>query len=390
MKKKKHVDIKKLRFETQIIHSEENYSEETGSVIPPVFLTSTFRSGNAEHFDYTRSGNPNFRNLEANIAAVENAEFATIFSSGVGAMTAIISSLESGDRVLAEENIYGCTYRLFEQVFKKMGIEINYVDFTKKESMDLITQIQPKVIWLESPTNPLLKIIDIERISKFAKTYNSLVVVDNTFASGYFQKPLDLGADISLVSTTKYLNGHSDCIGGAVCTNSLNWHEKMVFSQKALGLNPSPFDSWLISRGIKTLSVRMDRHLQNAFQLAQFLQDDKAIKSVLYPFLPDHPQHDLARKQMTGGGGIVTVIMNLDKLKTRQFLDNLYLFCPAESLGGVESLVCHPASMSHASVPLHVRENLGIVDSMVRFSVGIENIDDLIEDISQAIKEVDK
>lgn len=377
-------DIKKRGFSTKAIHDGLQYREQTGSVIPPIYATSTFESGNREGFDYTRSGNPNFKNLENVIASLENAKHACVFSSGVAAITAVISCFKSGSLVLAEENLYGCTYRLFEQVFKKFGLNVQYIDFSNPDNFSIIQEKGPALVWIESPTNPLLKLIDIEAISKASN--DAVVVVDNTFASSYFQRPLDLGADLSLSSTTKYINGHSDSLGGVVCTNSKEWYEKMIFSQKALGLNPSPFDSWLISRGAKTLELRMKQHAENAEELARFFENLEQVSKVSYPFLESHPQYDLAKKQMSGGSGIVSLEFKFSFEKTLEFLNKLKLFTLAESLGGIESLVCHPASMTHASVPKDVKEKVGISDSLIRFSVGIENIEDLKDDILQAIE----
>jgi cystathionine beta-lyase/cystathionine gamma-synthase len=375
-------------FETRAIHQGLNYCEQTGAVIPPVYLTSTFAHGNAGGFDYTRSGNPNFRNLEAALASLEGAEFVTVFGSGVSAITAVISTLKSGDLVLAEENIYGCTFRLFDQVFGKFGVSVDYVDFSQPENNQRIIEKKPTLVWIESPTNPLLKIIDIAHIAEATRQAGSCLLVDNTFASSFLQKPLELGADLSLISTTKYTNGHSDCLGGAVCSRSQAWQDKMIFAQKALGLQPSPFDSWLISRGAKTQAIRMQRHSQNALALAKYLEDQTATKLVRYPFLESHPQYAIAKKQMTGGSGIVTADFGWSQEITVTFLKSLRLFTMAESLGGIESLVCHPASMTHVSVPKSIREGVGITDSLVRFSVGIEHVDDLIADVQQAIGRV--
>ncbi len=358
--------------------------------MPPVFMTSTFASGNPGGFDYTRSGNPNFRILEGILASLEEAEHATAFASGVSAITAIVSTLKSGDLILAEENIYGCTFRLFREVFKKFGVNVEYYDFTIKENYVKIEEKQPALVWIESPTNPLLKVLDIGAIAAVCKDAKSPLVVDNTFASSFVQRPLELGADLSLLSTTKYVNGHSDCLGGAVCTNSDEWAGKMVFAQKALGLQPSPFDAWLVSRGVKTLAVRMEKHQENALSLATELEHSPMALKVQYPFLPSHPQYAIAKRQMSGGSGIVTAEMNLSFDQTMLFLRYLKIFTLAESLGGVESLVCHPATMTHASIPADIRREVGISDSLIRFSVGIENRNDLLADIEQAFQRAKK
>ncbi len=368
----------KTGFTTRAVHTGRGYVGTTGAVMPPVYLTSTFASGNPDGFDYTRSGNPNFRLLEETIAALEDAKFATCFASGVSAITAVVSSLKTGDVVLAEENIYGCTYRLFERVFAKFGVRAVYADLSRRANWRKIRELQPALVWLESPTNPLLKILDIAGISKLGAP----VVVDNTFASPFLQRPLELGATISLSSTTKYINGHSDSLAGVVATNAPVWHERMVFAQKALGLQPGPFDAWLTTRGARTLALRMERHCANALAIAGWLEKQRGVRSVRYPFLKSHPQYRLARRQMSGGSGIITFELAGN---AKAFCRKLKLFTLAESLGGVESLVCHPATMTHASVPRAVRERTGIKDGTVRLSVGIEDVADLIADLKQAL-----
>lgn len=372
-------------FETEAIHAGLGFRSETGAIIPPIYQTSTFAYGNPGGFDYTRSGNPNFRNLDAVLASLEGGTYCTSFASGVSAITAVVSTLASGDLVLAEENVYGCTYRLFAQVFAKFGVAVEYLDFTQPASLEQIARRRPVLVWIESPTNPLLKVIDIAGTARACQESGATLVVDNTFASSYLQKPLQLGAHLSLLSTTKYTNGHSDALGGAVCTDSEAWHQKMVFAQKALGLQPSPFDTWLVARGVKTEALRMERHSQNALAIARFLEGHPAVKQVRYPFLPSHPQHEIALRQMKAGSGIVTADFGLDVPTTQSLLQSLRLFPKAESLGGIESLCCHPASMTHASVPREARLRVGITDSLVRFSVGIEHIEDLIADLRQAI-----
>ena len=373
------------RFETRAIHIGQDYRTETGAVIPPIYMTSTFETGNPGGFDYTRSGNPNYRNLQATLASLENAKHATVFASGVSAITAIAFGLKSGDTIVSEQNIYGCTYRLFERVLRKFGVGIEYFDLTDTKNYARITAIKPALVWLESPTNPLLKILDIQAISDVAHSVGSAVAMDNTFASSLLQRPLDLGADLSLLSTTKYTNGHSDALGGAVCSNDDAWQEKMIFAQKALGLQPSPFDTWLTSRGVKTEAVRMERHCANALTLAQRLETRAGVKSVRYPFLPSHPQYDLARKQMTGGGGMLLADFGHSQDDALAFIRRLHLFTQAESLGGIESLVCHPATMTHASIPKDIREAAGVTDGLIRFSVGIEHVEDLWADIERAL-----
>jgi len=358
--------------------------------MPPVFLTSTFAAGNPDGFDYTRSGNPNFRLLEECLSSLEQARFATSFASGVSAITAIVSTLKSGDIVVAEENVYGCTYRLFDKVFQKFGVDVAYFDFSDIQKWRHIQEQKPALVWLESPTNPLLKVIDIEGISTVARKVNADIVVDNTFASPYLQRPLELGATLSLHSTTKFINGHSDCLGGAVITNDADWKERMVFAQKALGLQPSPFDAWLTTRGARTLALRMKQHSDSALVLARWLEQQACVRFVRYPFLPSHPQHETARKQMAAGSGLVTVEFDLDRNEALAFCKRLELFTLAESLGGAESLICHPASMTHASIPSDVLKAVGIGDGLIRLSVGIEDPEDLRNDIAAALQEVRK
>jgi len=371
--------------QTRVIHHTETFSEETGSIMPPIFPTSTFVHGNEGGFDYTRSGNPNFQILESVLSDLEECQFASVFSSGVAAITAIVSSLKAGDLILCEENLYGCTVRLFEQVFNRFGLRTLWIDFTSSDFQEIISNHKPAMIWIESPTNPLLKIIDIEKICNFSNTMQIPVVVDNTFATPLLQRPLKLGATLSLTSTTKYINGHSDALGGAVCTESAAWRDRLNFAQKALGLNPSPFDCWLITRGIKTLPLRLERQINNASKIANQLAGNPAIKSVRYPFRADHPQCKLARRQMAMGGAIVTATVNATQAETYSFCKSLHYFKMAESLGGIESLVCHPATMTHAAVPKETKLKIGITDSLIRFSVGCEDIEDLSNDLTQAL-----
>jgi cystathionine gamma-synthase len=372
-------------FETRAIHLGRDFVSDTGAVTPPVWLTSTFEYGNPHGFDYTRSGNPNFRLLDRTVASLEGAAFSTCFGSGVSAITAVVSTLKSGDVVVAEENLYGCTFRLFAQVFAKFGVSVVYLDFTDPASLGALASHTPALVWIESPTNPNLKVLDIAAVAEAAHAAGAPLLVDNTFASSYVQRPVELGADLSLISLTKYANGHSDALAGAVCTNSEEWNAKMIFAQKALGLQPAPMDCWLVSRGLKTLSIRMERHNANALTFAEFLERDTDAVAVRYPFLPSHPQYEIAKRQMRGGSGIVTVDFGMNLADTQAFLGRLSLFPKAESLGGVESLCCHPASMTHASVPKERREAVGITDSLVRFSVGIETVEDLIADVRTAL-----
>ena len=375
-------------FETRAVHAGQVCVAGTGAVIPPIYMTSTFEYGNEGGFDYTRSGNPNFRMLDRTLASLEGGAHATVFGSGVAAITAVVSTLKSGDVVVAEENIYGCTFRLFAQVFEKFGVEVVYGDLSDAGNFDLIEKHKPALVWIESPTNPLLKVLDIQAIADVTHAAGSVLVVDNTFASSYLQRPLELGADLSLLSTTKYANGHSDALGGAVCTNSAEWQDKMIFAQKALGLQPSPFDSWLILRGVKTQALRMERHSENGLRFASFLEEEASVLKVIYPFLKSHPQYEIAKRQMKGGSGIVTADLGMDLESTMKFVESLEYFPKAESLGGIESLCCHPASMTHAAIPKETREAVGISDSLVRFSLGIENVEDLIRDVREGLARV--
>ena len=375
----------KKGLKTIAIHHGESFSDETGCIMPPIFATSTFEHGNKANFDYTRSGNPNFKILENVLKGIENSNHCTVFSSGISAVTAIVSSLKSGDRILCESNLYGCTIRMFEKIFKKFGIQTFYFDFTKKEYIQQISKVKPSLIWLESPTNPLLKILNIKEICGEANLRKIPVVVDNTFCTAVIQKPLELGATLSLISTTKFINGHSDALGGAVITNDESWNNKMIFSQKSLGLNPSPFDCWLITRGLKTLPLRIAQQTENANFIAKELSSHKLIDQLIYPFNQNHPQFELAKSQMEIGGSMITLKLKLNKTETFNFCKKLEYFSLAESLGGVESLICHPTTMTHASVDKEVKNTLGINDSLVRLSIGCEDGKDLLSDLLLAL-----
>ena len=368
-------------LKTISIHHGESFSQDTGCVTPPIFATSTFKHGNKGDFDYTRSGNPNFKILENVLKSIEGANHCTVFSSGIAAVTAITSSLKSGDKILCESNLYGCTIRMFEKVFKKFGIQTFYCDFTKKEYIQIIAEVNPTLIWLESPTNPLLKVLNLKEICEEANSKNIPVVVDNTFCTAIIQNPLDLGATLSLTSTTKFINGHSDALGGAVLTNNEEWNKKMLFAQKSLGLNPSPFDCWLITRGLKTLPLRIDQQTSNAEIISQEIDSHELVEELIYPFNPNHPQFKLAKEQMKMGGSMISLKLKLNKVDTFSFCNRLQYFSLAESLGGVESLICHPATMSHASVDEDTKNKLGINDSLVRLSIGCEECEDLLSDI---------
>ena len=375
----------KTGLKTIAIHHGKSYADETGCVMPPIFATSTFEHGNKANFDYTRSGNPNFSILENVLKGIENSNYCTVFNSGISAVTAIVSSLKSGDTILCESNLYGCTIRMFEKIFRKFGIQTSYFDFTNKEYIQQISNVKPSLIWLESPTNPLLKILNLREICSEANLRKIPVVVDNTFCTAVIQKPLELGATLSLISTTKFINGHSDALGGAVITNDESWNNKMIFSQKSLGLNPSPFDCWLITRGLKTLPLRIAQQTENAHFIANELNSHKLIDQLIYPFNKNHPQFELAKSQMKIGGSMITLKLKLNKNDTFNFCKKLEYFSLAESLGGVESLICHPTTMSHASVDKEVKNTLGINDSLVRLSIGCEDVKDLLSDLLLAL-----
>ncbi len=378
-----------MRFKTKAVHAGQSPDPTTGAIMPPVYMTTTYlqeEPGVSKGYEYTRAQNPNFTLLEAQLAALENAAYATVFSSGLGALTSMVSTLSQGDRVMAIDGLYGGTYRLFNQVFNRFGVEFQSLHPKNKESFEKALKSKPKWLFLESPTNPLLEIFDIQELAGKAKKEGVRVIVDNTFASPYFQNPLDLGADIVWHSTTKYLGGHSDVVGGVAMTNDLSIKNQLDFGRKALGMNPSPFDAWLTSRGVKTLAVRMERHQENALKVAEFLSKHSKVKKVYYPGLESHHNHAVAKKQMSGFSGVVSVEFKLDLNEAKKLVSSFEIFSLAESLGGVESLVCHPATMTHASIPKEERERIGLSDGLMRFSVGIEDADDLIEDLKQRLK----
>jgi len=379
-----------MKFSTKAIHVGQAPDEETGAVIPPIYMTSTYaqEAPNVHKgYDYTRAGNPNFTNLEATLASLEQGKVATVFSSGIGATTALVSSLSKDDKVVIANDLYGGTYRLFSMIFSQFGIDFSTVDTQDLAAVEEKLKTNPKLIFLESPTNPLLRISDIEAITLMAKKYNVLSVVDNTFATPYFQNPLTLGADFVMHSTTKYIGGHSDVVGGVVITNHEEWKEKLDFARMAIGLNPSPFDNWLTTKGLKTLALRMERHASNAMQIAEFFDKHPKVKKVYYPGLPSHPNHEIAKRQMSGYSGIISVEFDLSFEQSMKLVSSFKLFTLAESLGGVESLVDHPASMTHASIPKEEREKNGLSDGLIRFSVGIEDVEDLLADLDGVLKQ---
>ena len=382
---------KKLNFATRVIHAGQKPDPSTGAVMPPIYTSSTYvqqSPGKHQGFEYSRSQNPTRFAYENCVADLENGTQAFAFASGLAAVATTLELLPRGAHVVAMDDLYGGTFRLFNQVrTSSAGLSFDFVDLTDIKNVHAAIKPETKMIWLESPTNPLLKILDLKTIAKIAKKHGILTVCDNTFATPYLQKPLDLGCDIVIHSASKYLNGHSDMIGGiAVVGDDAKLRERLQFLQNAVGSIAGPFDSYLALRGVKTLALRMQRHNENALALATWLTQQPPVETVYYPGLASHPQHALAAQQLHHGyGGIVTIILRGSKTQACNFLENLKLFALAESLGGVESLIEHPAMMTHASIPENHRMKLGISDTLIRISVGIENINDLQADIANAL-----
>lgn len=384
-------DDQPLRFATRAIHAGQSPEPVTGAVMTPIFQTSTYAQkepGNPiGKYEYSRTQNPTRDALEQNLASLEKGRFGFCFASGCAALTALLQGLKPGDHVLLSDDVYGGTFRIFEKIFKPFGIQYSIFDFTHLERLPVELKSNTRLIWIETPSNPVLKGIDIKRVCQFVKSKDPLihVAVDNTFATPYYQQPLELGADIVAHSTTKYLGGHSDVVGGALIVNDPILAEQLSFIQNATGAIPGPMDSFLLLRSIKTLPLRMDKHSENALRIAKFLETHPKIERVIYPGLPCHPQHALFCEQMSGFGGMISVILKGDLHYCKSFMSALKLFTLAESLGGVESLIEHPGIMTHATIPKEQREKLGIVDGLVRLSVGIEDDLDLIEDLDQAL-----
>ncbi|TDJ39832.1 MAG: cystathionine gamma-synthase [Gammaproteobacteria bacterium] len=379
---------RKLGFETRAIHAGQRPDPTTGAIMTPLYLSSTFAQsepGKHQGFDYSRSGNPTRLAFETCVADLEGARYGYAMASGCVGATTIVHLLSAGDHVVACDDMYGGTFRLFDKVFARQGIQFSYLDLTDPGALESALQPSTKLLWLETPTNPLLKIMDIAALSDVAHAQGVHVVVDNTFMSPYFQQPLALGADMVLHSTTKYINGHSDLIGGVVITDDDELAEQLGFLANALGGVQSTFDSYLCLRSLKTLAVRMRAHEANALQIARFLEAHPRVDRVVYPGLPSHPQHDLAARQMSGFGGMLAVYLKGDLETARRVLSRVELFTLAESLGGVESLIEHPAIMTHASVDPAQRRAIGIDDTLLRISVGIESVDDLIDDLDRAL-----
>jgi cystathionine beta-lyase/cystathionine gamma-synthase len=377
-----------MGFSTLAIHSGQEPDSATGAVITPVYMTSTYAQeeyGKSKGYKYGRTNNLTRSSLEKNISTLEKGKYGIAFGSGVAAIHSLMSLLKAGDHVIVGDNVYGGTYRLFEFVMRNLALDFSWVDTSDLSNVEKAIKPNSKMLYIETPTNPLLTLTDFKTAAELATDNNLISVADNTFMSPYFQNPLSFGIDIVVHSTTKYLNGHSDVIGGIVITNNEEYEKKIRFVQNAVGAIPSPFDCWLTLRATKTLALRMERHNSNALTLAKHFSEHQKIKKVIYPGLPLHPHHELAKKQMSGFGGMVSI--ELDSVDAAiQLMNKVKIFTLAESLGGVESLLCHPFSMTHASVPVEVKEKIGLSDRLVRLSVGVEDIEDLIEDIESALK----
>lgn len=376
-----------MGFSTDAIHAGQIPDPTTGAVITPIYQTSTYAQyelGKSTGFEYGRTHNFTRQALEKNIATLERGKYGIAFASGLAATHALMSLVKAGDHIVISNNVYGGTYRLYELNMKNYGLDFSWIDTTNLKNIENAIRTNTKMIFVETPTNPMLNITDLKGVAEIAKKNNLISVCDNTFMSPYFQNPLTFGIDIVLHSTTKYLNGHSDVIGGILITSDDKIHERLRYIQNASGGVPSPFDCWLVLRSTKTLAVRMKQHEANAIAFARFLEQSGFASRVIYPGLNSHPQHELAKRQMRGFGGMVSADFGSIEI-AKKVLNRVKIFTLAESLGGVESLICHPASMTHASVPKDERDKMGLTDSLVRFSVGIEDIEDLIEDVKQAI-----
>jgi cystathionine gamma-lyase len=377
-----------MKFATRAIHAGQEPDPSTGAIMTPIFQTSTYaQTGLGEHkgYEYTRSHNPTRTALEQCIASLEEGKYGLAFASGMAAEQAILSLLSSGDHIVSCDDLYGGTYRIFERVMRRYHVDTTFVTANNLAEYEQAIRPNTKLIWLETPTNPLLRLIDIQAVADIAHRHNLLVVVDNTFASPYFQQPLKLGADIVVHSTTKYINGHSDVIGGALVLNDEEVYQSLKFYENAAGGVPSPFDSWLTLRGIKTLAVRMRQHEDNAKAVVKYLVEHPRIEKVYYPGLTSHPDYELARRQMSGFGGMLSFQFKGSYADVDKVVRRFKVIALAESLGGVESLVCHPASMTHGSIPKEIREPRGITDTLLRLSVGIEDSADLLADLEQAL-----
>lgn len=369
----------KLGFGTRAIHAGQDPDPRTGAVMVPIYQTSTYvQSSPGQHqgYEYSRTDNPTRTAYQACLASLEGADYALAFSSGLATTDAILHTLQVGDHVISSDDVYGDTFRIFDKIYKKHGLDFTFADLTDTRQLEKAITPKTKLLWLETPTNPMLKIVDIQALCAIAKSKGIITVVDNTFMSPYFQQPLSLGADIVVHSVTKYMNGHSDVVGGALMTQRQDLYQSLKFIQNAVGAVPAPQDCFLVMRGLKTLHVRMKQHAENAIKIARFLESHPKIEKVIYPGLESHPGHALAKKQMSGFGGMITFFLKGGLPEARHFLENVKLFALAESLGGVESLIEHPAIMTHASIPAETRKTLGIHDNLIRVSCGIEDIVD--------------
>jgi len=385
--------MKSYDIATRTIHAGQEPDPSTGAIMTPIYATSTYvqeSPGKHKGFDYSRSINPTRLAYEKCIADLESGTRGWAFASGLAAMATALDALESGSHVVASDDLYGGTFRLFEKVRRRSAnLDFTFTDLTHASNFEKSIKPNTRMVWIETPSNPLLKIIDIEAIAKIAREKKIISVSDNTFATPWIQRPIESGFDMVIHSATKYLNGHSDMVGGVIVVGeNKELADQIAFLQNSVGAIAGPFDSFLALRGLKTLALRMERHCSNALEIARWLEEQPQVKSVLHPGLKTHPQHDLARQQMRGFGGIVTIILKTDLEGTRRFLENTHLFALAESLGGVESLIDHPAIMTHASVPKDQREKLGITDSLVRLSVGVEGVRDLIDDLQFAFEAI--
>ncbi len=382
-------DFSKFKFGTKAIHAGAEADPTTGAIMTPIYQTSTYvqeSPGKNKGYGYARGKNPTREALQKNIAALENGKHAICFASGMGATDAVMKLLRPGDEVITGDDLYGGSYRMFTKIFENYGIKFHFINLSNAENITKYVNKNTKLIWAETPTNPTMQIIDIEACSKIAKANNIILAVDNTFASPYLQNPLALGADIVMHSVTKYLGGHSDVVMGALVMNDDKLHEQLYFILNSCGANPGPMDCFLVMRGIKTLHLRMERHCFNGKKIAEYLKTHPKIEKVYWPGFTDHPNHEIAKKQMRDFGGMISIVLKgADEAKTFKIASSFKVFSLAESLGGVESLINHPATMTHASIPKAERDKAGVVDNLLRLSVGVEDVEDLIEDLKQAL-----
>lgn len=378
-----------MKFATKAIHAGQEPDPTTGAVMTPIYQTSTYAQrapGDHKGFEYSRGTNPTRQALEACLAALENAKYGLAFSSGMGATDAVMKLLQPGDEVITGNDLYGGSYRIFTKIYMKYGIKFHFLDLSKPENIQPYITDKTKLVWIETPTNPTMQIVDIEGISKITKANNILLTVDNTFASPYLQNPIDLGADIVMHSVTKYIGGHSDVVMGALLVNDDELYKNLWFIYNACGATPGPQDAFLVLRGIKTLHLRMKAHCENGARIAAYLKNHPKIDKIYWPGFEDHPNHEIAKKQMRDFGGMVSItIKDADLQETFRIASRFKVFALAESLGGVESLVNHPTSMTHGSIPKEEREKVGVTDNLLRLSVGVEDIEDLLADLDQAI-----